>query len=335
MKRTFLTLLTGFTFFCTYAQNTFPTNGNVLIGTPGDDGNKLQVNGNISARNIFLRGVGGANGYIQMGAPNDGYYYNSIGIYSQYKIDGGYTWDINQDWQGNHLTAGLGVLYFTLGSGYKVIKFDDKGSADFAGSVKAAGSLSVGNNSGTAVNRISLSGTDAGHYIYSSGTTGNNLYFGESLAGAGTGFHWVNTSNNTDVMTLNGLGYLGIGTSNPDALLSVAGKIHTQEVKVDMSGWSDFVFKKDYYLQPLTEVKNYISQNHHLPDMPSEQEVIKDGVNLGEMVKLQTRKIEELTLYLIEKEQQLAEQKRDIEKQEKNSAKQDARIAALEKALHK
>ncbi|MBB6130143.1 hypothetical protein [Mucilaginibacter lappiensis] len=82
------------------------------------------------------------------------------------------------------------------------------------------------------------------------------------------------------------------------------------------SAWPDYVFKKDYQLPSLQEVKAYIDQNQHLPEMPSEQEVVKDGVNLGEMVKLQTKKIEELTLYLIEVKNEydsLKQQQKQIE----------------------
>jgi hypothetical protein len=103
-------------------------------------------------------------------------------------------------------------------------------------------------------------------------------------------------------------GNVGIGTTTPDVSLAVAGTIHSKEVKVDLIGWPDFVFKPTYKLPSLTEVKSYIDQNQHLPDMPSAQEVEKDGINLGELVKVQTKKIEELTLYLIEKDKQLKDQ---------------------------
>jgi hypothetical protein len=92
------------------------------------------------------------------------------------------------------------------------------------------------------------------------------------------------------------------------------------------SNWPDYVFKKDYQLLSLTNVKAYIDQNQHLPDMPSEQEVIKDGLNLGEMNKLLTKKVEELTLYLIE-------QKKTGDEQQKKITEQKERINRLEKSL--
>jgi hypothetical protein len=133
-------------------------------------------------------------------------------------------------------------------------------------------------------------------------------------------------------MRVNSNGNVGIGTTTPDAKLAVKGTIHTQEVKVDMTGWNDYVFDKKYILPTLLSVKAYIDQNHHLPEIPSEAEVIKNGVNLGEMVKLQTKKIEELTLYAI---QQKEENQRQKEEQQQIKQQQDGRIAALEKALSK
>lgn len=101
-------------------------------------------------------------------------------------------------------------------------------------------------------------------------------------------------------------GNVGIGTANTNGdKLAVKGNIHAQQVTVDMNNWADYVFMPTYELISLKAVKAYIDQNHRLPEMPSEQEVMKNGLNLGDMNKLLTKKIEELTLYLIEKDVQL------------------------------
>jgi hypothetical protein len=84
-------------------------------------------------------------------------------------------------------------------------------------------------------------------------------------------------------------------------------KLFTKEITVKASGWSDFVFDKEYDLPSLTEVESYINKNHHLQDIPSAKEVQRDGINLGEMDAKLLRKIEELTLYVIEQNKNLLE----------------------------
>ena len=102
-----------------------------------------------------------------------------------------------------------------------------------------------------------------------------------------------------------------------DGDVSVNGNIHTQEVKVDLNGWADFVFEKSYELPTLEEVERYIARNKHLPEIPSEAEVTENGIKLGEMNAKLLQKIEELTLYLIEQNKRNLAQEERIEKLEK------------------
>lgn len=104
-------------------------------------------------------------------------------------------------------------------------------------------------------------------------------------------------------------GNVGIGTLVPKGALSVKGTIYSSSVIVEANSFPDYVFKPGYDLISLAEIKKYIEENQHLPEMPSEQEVIKNGINLGELNKLIVKKVEELTLYLIEKDKELKEQK--------------------------
>ena len=98
---------------------------------------------------------------------------------------------------------------------------------------------------------------------------------------------------------LNG-GKIGIGTINPQSLLAVKGTITAQEIVVTTTGWSDFVFKKNYNLKPLNEVENYIKTNKHLEGIPTEKDVKAKGVAMGDMQAKLLQKIEELTLYTVE-----------------------------------
>lgn len=85
------------------------------------------------------------------------------------------------------------------------------------------------------------------------------------------------------------------------------GMLRLREAKVDAQVWSDYVFDEDYELKALDSVELYIQQNHHLPDVPSEEEVLEEGINLAEMNKILLQKIEELTLYMIEQEKRIKE----------------------------
>lgn len=109
-------------------------------------------------------------------------------------------------------------------------------------------------------------------------------------------------------------GFVGIGTTNPDAKLSVKGQVHAQEVKVDIIGSvaPDYVFAEGYKLPSLDEVKAYIDKHQHLPEVPSAKELEANGINVGEMNLLLLRKIEELTLYVIDLKKQNDVQQEEI-----------------------
>ena len=134
--------------------------------------------------------------------------------------------------------------------------------------------------------------------------------------GSFTGYltFWTKADNNTDLtekVRINESGNVGIGTTNPTNKLDVNGTIHSKEVKVDMNGWSDFVFKKEYDLPTLEEVEKQINEKGHLENIPSEEEVLKNGINLGEMNAKLLQKIEELTLYMIQIKKENLEMKKE------------------------
>ena len=130
-------------------------------------------------------------------------------------------------------------------------------------------------------------------------SNGGNLHIG-----------YRNTDNT--ILQANG-GSVGIGTSlnaNPNNYkLAVNGTIGAKEVKVEISSqtWADYVFEPTYQLPTLTQVESYIKKNKHLPDVPSAKEVEKEGIDLGKMDATLLKKIEELTLYVIEQGKKLTE----------------------------
>jgi len=116
-----------------------------------------------------------------------------------------------------------------------------------------------------------------------------------------------------DVMSLTISGNVGIGTTNPDEKLTVNGVIHAKEVKVDLSGpLADYVFKPNYKLMSLPQVEQFVKANNHLPQMPSANEVAKNGLSMGEMQNKLLQKVEELTLYVIEQQKTISQQQSQL-----------------------
>ena len=119
-------------------------------------------------------------------------------------------------------------------------------------------------------------------------------------------------------------GKIGIGTNEPDALLTVKGDIHTQEVLVDLKGAvaPDYVFenyfegnsklKPTYEFSNLAEIEKFIEKNHHLPGVPSAKDLEKNGMSLKAMNLILLEKVEELTLYIIEQQKEIQALKKAI-----------------------
>ncbi|MBN2728420.1 MAG: hypothetical protein JXR53_04280 [Bacteroidales bacterium] len=100
-----------------------------------------------------------------------------------------------------------------------------------------------------------------------------------------------------------------------DGIMKVHGKIWCKEVEVviDPSFWWDEVFEPDYKLRSFEELQTYIEENGHLPDVPSEQEVTENGLPMGESYGILLRKIEELTLYMLDLKKENEELRQMIE----------------------
>ncbi|WP_379021456.1 hypothetical protein [Parapedobacter deserti] len=96
-------------------------------------------------------------------------------------------------------------------------------------------------------------------------------------------------------------GNVGIGTTNPQAKLAVEGTILAKEVKVktDISV-PDYVFEPEYELPALADIEAYVRQHKHLPEIPSAADIERDGLDLAQMNLLLLKKVEELTLHIID-----------------------------------
>ena len=109
-----------------------------------------------------------------------------------------------------------------------------------------------------------------------------------------------------------------IGRPDHEMEVKVNGKIWTYEVEVMVTDWWDDVFKEEYRLMPLNELECFIQNNQHLPDVPTEEEVLENGIELGEMNALLLKKVEEVTLYVIELNSEIEE----LKTQKNNSSNQ-------------
>lgn len=175
---------------------------------------------------------------------------------------------------------------------------------------------------------VDLPGTWAREYSFSYNGAGKMFSWGVygSTNSLIYGYIGGNSSTAEVVATLPWMvfkpdGNVGIGTTDPGAYkLAVKGTIAAQRVKVTQEVWPDYVFHQDYKLPALSEVEKYIKENQHLPEIPSAAEVQKDGLDLGEMNKKLLQKVEELTLYLLEQQQQINEQNKRIKQLEARSA---------------
>ncbi|MGL4630889.1 MAG: hypothetical protein ACRCVT_06750, partial [Leadbetterella sp.] len=141
------------------------------------------------------------------------------------------------------------------------------------------------------------------------------------ITNSGANGSMIFRTTTTERMRINSIGQVIIGIPvnlpSSDYKLAVAGNIIAEKIKVkNKSSWPDFVFEKSYKLQPLEEVEQYIQANKHLPEIPSAAEVAKEGQDVGEMNRLLLKKVEELTLYLIELEKKNKELNGRVEKLE-------------------
>lgn len=129
----------------------------------------------------------------------------------------------------------------------------------------------------------------------------------------GIGLAFRNAGNTADIMDINDNG-LSIGTNDHPTGYSFA--VNGNGIAVSMTVkpkalWPDYVFKAGYRLPSLSYLRSYIDENHHLPGIPTEQQIKKDGLDLGEINTLLMKKVEELTLYVIQLKEENEKLKKD------------------------
>jgi hypothetical protein len=110
--------------------------------------------------------------------------------------------------------------------------------------------------------------------------------------------------------------------------LTVEGKVMAREFKAtQIFPWPDYVFDEAYTLMPLDDLSEFINQHKHLPEISPAAEMESNGVELASLNMILLKKIEELTLYLIDQHQTIAVQSDEIESLQKQ-------LVSLEKLVH-
>jgi hypothetical protein len=195
------------------------------------------------------------------------------------------------------------------------------------------GTFHLGSNS----QAIPPSITSGGLYVAANKTGGQaevNMY--NVLNTASTSFIFsqkTGASAYIDIMSLFANGNVGIGTSNAGtARLAVEGTIETRKVVVTQtSPFPDYVFHPSYQLPRLDSVAGFIAAYHHLPGMPSADSIARIGLDLGNNQVILVRKVEELTLYIIEQDKQLKQKDHQLEAVDQRLKQLEDRLAELEK----
>jgi len=285
---------------------TLLADGNVGIGTASPNA-KLEVNNGSSGANVLVSNTVG--GYVSLGISSNAASYANLNFTNTLRLEGG--------------PVGIGVI----NSPVSLFQVDD-------GCTKA----SIGDASGGGLNYgtsyLGFNASRSGTSWFTNGDGGNN----------GGGVMYSSIFGDMYFATVPTTGGTGQTLSDQTIANNIAlkishldGAVYAKKIYVQLTGFPDYVFNKDYQLMPLSSVKSYIDKNHHLPEMPTDKEVEAKGLDVGEMNKLLTKKVEELTLYLIDLKAE--KDKKEAALEEANKAQkallndQEVRLKRLEATI--
>jgi hypothetical protein len=278
--------------------------GNVGIGTTSTPDYKLEVNGDISLNGSIMGLQDGTAGKLKIFANTANDNGSSISLYGN-----------------NHsslpgqikLMAGLnGNIWFETNNQLRMLVTED-------------GKVGIGTSTPT-VARLDIQETVSNNYalhLFHTNDNGGNGLLIESNGGSNDDvlLKIIADKNESvgpprDVLYVDGTGKIGIGTTNLQSgyILTINGKVYSEDIKVVEDVGADFVFADNYKLSKLEDVEEFIDKNKHLPEIPSADEMKNNGLEIGDMQIKLLQKVEELTLYVIEQQKALEAQQKEIEK---------------------
>ncbi|RZK25859.1 MAG: hypothetical protein EOO43_04420 [Flavobacterium sp.] len=261
--------------------NVFPADGNVGIGITSPS-SKLDVLGDIRARN----GLKILNYQNVMLAD---FFYDST-------IDQMYLYGYKSNSIFSIYTAGSRQFDITSAGNVGIGTSDPVSKLDVRGEINGINSLKIRDHGNYLKAEFSYDSVIDQMYLY--GHKPSSMF---SIYTGGVRRFDITAAGN-----------VGIGIFNPAEKLAVNGNIRAHEIKLETANWPDYVFAEGFKLGTLEALETYIKGNKRLPDMPSASSIESAGLSVGEMVKLQQKKIEELTLHLIEQNRQIQQLKSKI-----------------------
>jgi hypothetical protein len=141
---------------------------------------------------------------------------------------------------------------------------------------------------------------------------------------------WLTTGNNNTDENIHFIGTTDLQPlifktgGHSWAKLTTDGIFISRKIKVTLDGWSDYVFDSTYKLRPLMDVEHFIKLHKRLPDVPSEKDIVSGGLDVGGNQAVLLKKIEELTLYIIDinkRLEKLSEENAELKKEVRSKIK--------------